>query len=267
MTFGVPLTWWAQWELFTVILARVVGLFAVAPMFGGAGVPVLVRIGLAGFVAALLTGPVATLTGAPPPFPWLAGPWGYLALGAELLIGGALGFVALLFFTAVQTAGQLMDIPLGFGMVNVLDPQTGGYVPVLGQFQSVLAVLIFFTVNGHHGVLRALAASYEVLPPGGTLTGDWWMAALTGVVSQVFLLGVRLALPLVVAAFLTDVALAIVARAVPQINVFLTGFPLKVMVGMLILAVVLPTYVALLAFTFGDAGAMMRVLWTLLGGG
>lgn len=265
MSWAIPAPWAAQLEVFILLLARALGLFAVAPIFRGTGVPPLVRMGLAGVTAALLVGPagdrVASAVG--PLFE--AGPWAFGVLAGEFAVGAALGFVVALFVSAVQVAGQLMDLPLGFGMVNVLDPQTGTYAPVLGQFQSVLAMLVFFGVNAHHAVLRALAASYGSIPPGGPVASIP-LPAVVAAFGDAFALGVRLAIPLVAAAFLTDVALAVVSRAVPQINVFITGFPLKIMVGMAMLALVLPAYVALLAFAFGDGGSMMRAIAAVLGG-
>lgn len=262
----VPEAWWHAFELFLFVLGRIVGFFVVAPVFGGIGVPAALRIGLAAFTAAVLAGPVGSIA------PWPQGailqgtPWGYLLIAGELLLGAAMGFIVLLFFSAVQIAGQLMDIPLGFGMVNVLDPQTGDHVPVLGQFQFALAMLIFFTVNGHHWLLRAMAESYRLIPVGSAAVTEFHVDAIVAAFSHVFILGARLALPLVAAAFLTDVALAIVSRAVPQINVFITGFPLKVMAGMFVLSIVLPAYVGLLGVTFGDGGDMLRFIGRFLSG-
>src|SRR5690606_402059 len=107
--------------------------------------------------------------------------------------------------------------------------------------------------------------SYGSIPPGGPVASIP-LPAVVAAFGDAFALGVRLAIPLVAAAFLTDVALAVVSRAVPQINVFITGFPLKIMVGMAMLALVLPAYVALLAFAFGDGGSMMRAIAAVLGG-
>lgn len=262
----VPLDWWRSFELFLLLLGRVVGFFVVAPVFGGIGVPATVRAGLIVFTAVVLVGPVGSAAPWPEGVIFEGSPWAYLLIAGELLLGAALGFIVLLFFTAVQIAGQLMDIPLGFGMVNVLDPQTGDHVPVLGQFQFALAMLIFFTVNAHHWLLRALAESYRLIPVGtGAVTG-FHVDAIVTTFSYVFTLGARLALPLVAAAFLTDVALAIVSRAVPQINVFITGFPLKVMAGMFVLSIVLPAYVGLLGLTFGDDGEMLRHIGRFLTG-
>jgi len=240
---------------FLFVLMRVTTLLMALPLFGGPGVPLHLRVGLGGLIALLLTPAVAPA----PADPGLAEI--LMTVAQEVFVGLSMGFVVSLTFYALQVAGQLMDVPIGFGMVNVLDPHFGGQVPILGQFYNALATLIFFTVNGPHALLRALAASYERIPLGGGA----WRGELVPVVVEaaagMFALGVRLAVPVLAAAFLTDVALGIVSRAVPQINVFITGYPVKIAVGILTVAVALPLYVAVLGAMFGDNGEMLRRLW------
>jgi len=222
-------------------------------------------VGFAALVAAVLLGPVQQMLAGLPVL--LGDPVGYLLLlGGELLIGAFLGFIVLLMLVSVQIAGQLLDLPMGFGMVNVLDPQTGAHVPVMGQFKFALALLIFFSVNAHHWLLRALADSYRLLPVGWPVVDEARTRLLIHAMSQAFVLGVRIALPVIAASFLTDVALGIVSRAVPQINVFITGYPVKILAGMAVIVLVIPAYVALLSWVFGEGGEMVRLLWTFLGG-
>lgn len=249
---------WLSWEQlfhFLALLMRGGGLLLAMPLFGGPGVPQHVKVGLGAFIALLLF-PVVPPTAAPVEAIELM-----LVIAQELAVGLGMGFIVSMFFYALQVAGHLMDVPIGFGMVNVLDPHFGGQIPILGQFQNVLAVLVFFTINGHHAVLRTFAESYNLIPVGAAA----WDGAIADVVvravSSSFSLGVRIAVPVMAAAFLTDVALGIVNRAVPQINVFITGYPIKIFIGILVVAVALPVYVGLLAAVFGDGGDMMRWLW------
>lgn len=249
--------WWSSDQLFHLfaLLLRGGGLLLALPLFGGPGVPPHVKAGLAAFLALLLF-PVVPAAAAPTEIVELV-----LVVVQELVVGLAMGFVVSLFFYALQVAGQLMDVPIGFGMVNVLDPHFGGQIPILGQFQNMLAVLVFFTINGHHAVLRALAESYVLVPVGAAAWDGPVAQVVVDAVGASFLLGVRIGVPVMAAAFLTDVALGIVNRAVPQINVFITGYPIKIFVGLLVVAVALPIYVSLLAVVFGDGGDMMRWLW------
>jgi len=254
------LPWFQPEELFhsLFVLMRAGALLLALPLFGGPGVPPHVKIGLGALTALLLSpavkpGPAVSNVGQL-----------VVVVAQEVFVGLSMGFVVALTFYALQVAGYLMDVPIGFGMVNVLDPHFGGQIPILGQFYQTLATLIFFTINGHHAVLRALAASYELIPLGGAAWRGDLAAVIVAAVSGTFLLGVRIALPVIAATFLTDVALGIVSRAVPQINVFITGYPVKIAVGMLTLLVAMPVYVAVLGVVFGDGGEMMSWLWRFL---
>lgn len=243
---------------FLFLLCRVGAMLLAMPLFGGPGVPQHVKVGLGAFVAAILF-PTIVATEAPPHLLGLL-----LVVLQELAVGLTMGFIVTLFFLGLQLAGQLMDVPIGFGMVNVLDPHFGGQIPILGQFQNVLAVLIYFTINGHHGLLRALADSYNYIPVGAVVWHDSLGAFFVDTVAATFLLGVRIGVPVMAAAFLTDVALGIVNRAVPQINVFITGYPIKIAVGLFTLIVALPVYVGLLGSIFGDGGELLRTVFRFL---
>ncbi|MBO8141038.1 MAG: flagellar type III secretion system protein FliR [Firmicutes bacterium] len=252
--------WLAPEELllFLFILARTAALLTALPIFGGPGVPLHARIGLAALTAVLLYTAVD-----PVPVP---GDLGELAvvLVRETAVGLVMGFAVSLAFWALQVAGHLMDVPIGFGMVNVLDPQLGMQVPIMGQFFHVLATLIFFVINGHHTVLRSLAASYRLIPIGSAVWHGSVAETAVSVVGGMFAFAFRFALPVIAAAFLADVALGILSRAVPQINVFITGFPIKVVLGIAAALLALPVYVGVLAAVFGDNGDMMRWLWSFL---
>lgn len=238
---------------FFPVLIRVASFLMSLP-FLGRGVPTLAKIGLAATVTFLIA-PVIPV----PALPQEMGGF-FLIIVEEVLVGLAIGIVVTTLIMAVYLAGQLIDVPIGFGMVNVMDPQTGGDVPIIAQFQFVLAILVFFLIDGHHGLFRSLVQSFHVVPVGSArLTGDVAAIALE-TVGAMFLIGVRLALPIVGALFLTDIALGIVARAVPQINVFFVGFPLKIGLGIVLLVFVLPAFVAFVIEVYGASGELNRLL-------
>lgn len=249
---------WDNLFHFLMLLMRGGGLLIALPLFGGPGVPPHVKAGLSALLAGLLF-PVVPPAAAPLDVTALA-----LVVAQELLVGFGTGFIVSLFFYALQVAGHLIDVPIGFGMVNVLDPHYGGQIPLMGQFLNVLAVLVFFSINGHHEVLRAFADSYELIPIGGAAWDGAVAEVAVRAVAAMFLLGVRIAAPVMAAALLTDVALGIVNRAVPQINVFITGYPIKIFLGVLVVAVALPVYVEVLGVVFGGGGDMIRWLWRFL---
>ncbi|NLJ85093.1 MAG: flagellar type III secretion system protein FliR [Firmicutes bacterium] len=244
---------------FLPAFVRVTGLVMASPIFGGRGVPSQVKIGLS-FVTALVLYPVLPDMD----FVGPSVPAYYVLLGRELLVGIGIGFAVTLVFSAIYLAGQLIDVPMGFGMVNVVDPQSGLQVPIFAQFQYILAALVFLAIRGHHALLQALSASFALIPVGqGMVIGNLPMAVLD-IFVRMFYLGVKLSLPLVTGLLLLDIALGIVARAVPQINVFVVGFPAKILVGMALFILVLPAYVAFLTRMFGGQGDLGWVLKRVL---
>jgi flagellar biosynthetic protein FliR len=245
---------------FFPVMVRVSGLVMAAPIIGGRGVPPQIRAGLT-FVTALILYPALSI----PPIPSTAAAY-FAVVIRELLVGLGLGFAVTLVFSAIYLAGQLIDVPMGFGMVNVVDPQSGMQVPILAQFQYILAALIFFSVRGHHALLQALAASFALIPIGGGLPKGSLPGVIVQIFASMFYLGVRLSLPLVAGMVLADVALGIIARAVPQVNVFMLEFPAKILLGLLLLLVLLPGYVSVLARIFGTQGELARALEGFMAG-
>mgnify|MGYP000944180998 FL=1 len=245
---------------FLPILVRVSALVMASPIFGGRGVPAQVKIGLS-FVTALVLYPTLQVS-----FPLGQSVAAYyVLLGKELFIGIGLGFAVTLVFSSIYLAGQLIDVPMGFGMVNVVDPQSGLQVPIFAQFQYILAALVFLSVRGHHALLQALSTSFAVIPVGETMAPNGLSMVLFEVFVKMFYLGVKLSLPLVTGLLLADIALGIVARAVPQINIFVVGFPAKILLGIPLFILVLPAYVALLTRVFNAQGELGAVIKSVLG--
>lgn len=242
-----------QFIHFLPVFIRLSVFWIAAPMLGQ-HVPALAKIGLSGLLALLV-------------FPFISNgpnPDSLLALGmivgAESITGLVYGFVVNLVFAAIYLSGQLIDVPMGFGMANIFDPQTGIQIPLMSQFQRILAVLIFFTINGHQALFRGLVESFHLIPVGGVHLSGGAVESLIQIFANLFLLGLRIALPIMGAILLTDVALGIMTRAVPQINVFVIGFPIKIAVGIFLYIFVLPVYVALIGTVVGAGGDMMQML-------
>src|SRR5690554_1963593 len=143
---------------FLLIFCRITAFFAVAPIFSFRSMPNSFKVGLAVFISFLITatiGPQDTLL--------MNGEY-ILLIVREILIGLMLGFTAYLMFTIVQVAGSFIDIQMGFGIVNVIDPMTGAQSPVMGNFKFFIATLLFLAVNGHHYLLLSIMKSYEWVP-------------------------------------------------------------------------------------------------------
>lgn len=230
---------------------RCLGTFAVAPLFGSRFVPAQVRVALGLLFGALLV-PLALSSVPALPLGTLSSPFEYaIRCGGEMLLGLGVGYLSLLFLTATQVAGQVMDMELGFAMVNVLDPQFGLQLPLLGSLFNLIGVLVFLALDGHLLLVRALRDSVLLLPLGGIGVTAGAGELLVRAFAAVFVTALKLAAPVVAALFLVSVALGIVARTVPQMNVFVVGLPLRIAVGIAVLMLSLPYLSAVLAPALG----------------
>ncbi len=228
-------------SVFLLVFCRMTAFFVVAPIFSSRGVPNSFKIGLSAAVALL----IVIIKGFNQPVPT---DYSYiLFIIRELLIGLLMGYVAQLLFTVIQMAGSFIDIQMGFGIVNVIDPMTGSSAPVLGNFKYIIATLLFLSMNGHHYLLDAVIRSYNWMPLSNELfqriSQGNLSEFLVSTFSQAFLLSFQLAAPLVVALFVTDVALGFLARTAPQFNVFVIGIPLKILVGLAMLLLLIPSLI------------------------
>ncbi len=246
--------------VFLLVLTRVGGLFLVAPIFGSLNVPTMVKIGLSAMIALLLvpTLPIGYAVD-------IKGPLGMaLAVGQELLVGLFIGYAVYLLFVAIQLAGQIIDMQMGFGVVNVIDPVTSSQVSVIGQYKFLVATLFFLALNGHHHILRALGDSMTLVPLGGLNLSEGAFLKLSGMFGDVFAVAVKIGAPAIAVLFLTNLSMGLVARAVPQINVFIVGLPLTIAVGLMIVGLCMRYFAyifsGMLTNTWRDVYILMRAL-------
>ncbi|MFW6323963.1 MAG: flagellar biosynthetic protein FliR [Desulfovibrionales bacterium] len=161
-----------------------------------------------------------------------------LMLLGEAVLGLILGMVVRFVFAAAQIGGQLIGFQMGFAMINVVDPVTGTSEAPTAHFLYMVALLTFLSLNGHLYMLKGLSASFETVPPGELLITPAIAREVLGFSGQMFILAIKIAAPVTVAIFLVDLALALIARAAPQMNVLFVGFPLKVTVGFLFVGMI-----------------------------
>lgn len=252
-----------QLELFVLVFSRILGVLVTAPLLANRFVPVYLRVAVALVVAGAV---LPALVGASHPEPrtlLLLAP----LVVAELLLGMIVGFVSTLALAAVQLGGELLDIDLGFAIANVLDPTGNTHLPLVGTFHYTVALLIYVSMDGHHWLLRAMARSYRAVPVGGVHLTDASLQQVLAAAADLFVSGLELAAPVFATLLLTTVAMAVTSRAVPQLNVFMTGLPLKVLVGLAMLAAGLPLYAAVLERVLIAAHEGILRLIGLLGGG
>lgn len=222
---------------------RILGLMIAAPLFGNDRFPVPVRIGLALFIT-LLVAPTL------PPLPAVApdSPAGLGLFAQQLLIGLAMGFAVRLIFTAVEMAGELIGLQMGLGFAVFYDPQNSGQMPVVGQFLGLVATLTFLAIDGHLLVIAVLADSFRVMPISPDAVDPQAWRTVAGWGGRILYAALLLSLPVVAALMTTNVALGVLTRAAPQLNIFAIGFPITLAIGFGALLLMLPY----LTPVFGD---------------
>jgi flagellar biosynthetic protein FliR len=235
-----------QFIQFLLVFSRIIGVLTSAPVFGSKVIQVYARIGLA-ILLALFMLPMSVLALSRQPASLLMLAW-WVVL--ELTYGLSAGFVAGLFLQSVQMAGQLIDMQIGFGMVNVFDPQFGQQVPLMGNFQFLLALVVFLALQGHHMLITAMAENFRAVPLGVQLQMDSGAMFMVDAVANMFVMALRIALPVLGTVLMTDIALGILARIMPQMNVFVVGITGKLVVGLFMMFLILPFYVSFLEVGF-----------------
>lgn len=234
-----------KFTLFLLILVRMSSLFVVTPVFGGRNVPSYLKVGLAFFCSIIL---VTLLKDVTVEFTDI---FSYAAIVLkELAIGIILGFTSYLVFSALYLAGQIIDTQIGFGMVNVLDPLHDTQVPLTGNFLYILTLMFFLIMNGHHVLLTALFKSYNILPVNSFVFNDVLFNNMLNIFYETFQIGFKISIPIIAASLLAEIALGILTKTVPQMNVFVIGMPLKVGVGLVTLLAMIPMYLTTMDITF-----------------
>ena len=164
------------------------------------------------------------------------------------------------------TAGQIIDTQIGFGIVNVMDPRNEIQVPMVGNFLFILALLLFFMANGHHMLIKFLYESYGLLPVGQINIEYNMVFTILEIFIGTFIIAVKLAVPILAALLLTEAALGILARTVPQMNIFVVGMPLRIIIGMLTLYFIMPLFAAIMEYIFDDMYSNITVILRGLAG-
>jgi flagellar biosynthetic protein FliR len=229
MHFHAESAWIAAVLLVSIRFGTV---FIMAPVFGTAQIPVHIR---AFFVLALSATIVAATGGSAFAPPLQAGDLLVAALG-ELMIGALFAFGLFAGFATFLFGGRLLDMQIGFGVASLLDPATRSQSPLLGTALNLLAVSLFFAVDGHHMIIRGLAYSLEKFPPGA-FSGQFELAAVVSMFGSVFTFGVALVAPVVFCLFLIDIGMAVISRTMPQVNIFILAVSVKTLAGLALLAV------------------------------
>ncbi|PNU21133.1 flagellar biosynthetic protein FliR [Geothermobacter hydrogeniphilus] len=247
-------------QAFLICLVRVAALIGTLPLYSGGQTPMRVRAGL----TVMLTLMIFPLVRSTLPQTSMEPVSLLILLTGEGMFGLMVGYLARFIFTAVELGGTVIGYQMGFAAANVFDPQNQRQVSLISQFQNVLAILIFLSLNIHHYFIRALVNSFEMLPPGHWDFSGGAVPYLLELAGKMFVLGIQLSAPVLAVLLLSGLVLGIMARVFPQLNVFLLSFPLNIGITFLLMGLTLNLMVALLNQEFSDLEQRFRLLFEAL---
>lgn len=226
----------AQLEAFLLIFIRMTGLFILSPIFGRNNLPAVFKIGFSFFLAIVFVNvnelPTISMSSNISLY--------VLYIIKELIVGLVIGYATYVIMSAIYLAGQVIDMQVGFGSVNVLDATSNIQVPLTSNFYYMYIILIFLTLNGHFFIIQALFRSFEIIPIDMLGFNVNFVPELIDIMQEMFEIALRIAAPIIATVFVADVVLGVLSRTIPQMNVFQLGMPLKIIIG---LAVIMVTFV------------------------
>ena len=229
-------------DAFLLVFIRMTGLFVISPIFGRKNIPVIFKIGFSLLLAMILINTIS-VSG----LYYYSNIYTYVALVfKEFIVGMIIGFVSYLIFTAVYIAGQIIDMQVGFGMINVLDPVSNIQAPITSNFYFIMSMLVFLILNGHHTLIKALFDSYKILPLGSATFDNRIITDIFKIFSNLFTIGFKISAPVIATVLITDIALGVISKTIPQLNVFIVGMPLKIALGVLVMILTIPVFISVL---------------------
>lgn len=238
-------------------LVRILAMISTSPVLGNQQVPKRVKIGLSVLLALVVAPTIPDM-----PSIQVGSPQGLLIIIQQIIIGAAMGFTMRLIFTTIEMAGELAGLQMGLGFASFYDPVNSAYSPIVARWLGMLAILAFLAADWHLYMLSALAQSFVTLPIGGSMSGSgFYSVASWG--ASIFAFGLQIALPIVAALLFTNIALGILTRAAPQLNLFAIGFPITLTIGFVVLILSLPYFIPLFDRLVQDGlGTMLGILTT-----
>jgi flagellar biosynthetic protein FliR len=244
-----------QLQMFLLVFLRIGAILISIPVFESNTMPHLFRLALA-FAASLILFPMLKLS----PMPAIGSIFAFgIGAAREILLGLTIGFSVKFMFAGIQLAGQLAGYQMGLAIAEVLDPASE-QIPLLAQFNNLVALLIFLSLNAHYWFIRALALSYRIVPPLGAHFGSSLMEQLIRLGGDMFVIAIQVGAPVIAVLLVTSAAFGLVARTVPQLNVFIVAMPLKIGVGLIFLGFGLPYFAVFLKKIFNGLGEHILIM-------
>ncbi len=223
---------------FALVLLRIIAFVIACPIFGSATVPAPVKI-LFGLTFSVILYPTITFSNIDM---LKIGDEIFFLVIRETFVGLALGFLMRMFFFAISIAGEIISVSMGLASAQIFNPAMGSQSNVIEQFELTLATLFFLTINGHHMFIQGLAESFHLIPIAATAVKTQGFASITQIIQEILIIGLKISSPVLVAIFVTNMAMGIIGRAVPQINVLVTSMPITMLLGIFILIATTPLF-------------------------
>ena len=245
-----------QVAAFLLVLTRSSGIFFISPFFGSMNVPYRIRAVVA-FMFALILFPVVLkeyTVQAPATILMFA-----FTVAKELFVGWLIGLIAYITLAAINTAGKIMDMQIGFAVVQMMDPTTMQQTGLVGTFLYNLTIIYFVITNGHHVIISALAESFRIIPLDSMVWNTSLPELITDLTAGIWMNGMKIAMPVTFAILMTNVGLGILARTMPQMNIFVVGIPMQLMIGMTMISMILPFYLLFLDVIFNEMYANISI--------
>ncbi len=241
-----------------MVLLRVGAIVITMPILSNRNIPVRIKAGLSLIIAFLVLPFIA-----PPALPTDLLPLA-LVMAGEMTIGIIMGFAGRLVFSGIQLAGQLIGFQMGYSVVNVYDPISSSQVSITAQFLNIIAILVFFGVNGHHVFLYAIAESYRFVAPldfnfSGELTLQLFLFS-----KDIFIIAIKTGAPVFAMLLMISIGFGLIARTVPQINILIAGFPIKIGMGLIGIGLTLPVFARIVGDIFMKFGIKLKMLLDLM---
>jgi len=252
----------ANADYFVLLFFRVGALFISSPIFGRVNIPQIVKITFMGALTFLFF-----LVGPPPTVLEYSSLFGFfLLIIKEVVIGIALAYITNVFFSLTFTAGHIIDMQIGFGIVNVYDPQNNTQIPMIGNVLNIVLIITFFLTDGHQRLIYLVYLTLEALPVGTLALSGGIGLVMLEIFANAFAIGVMVALPVLASGLIIEITFGTLARSVPQLHMFVIGMPLKTAIGFVLLTILLPVFMSFSGRIFEEMfSALDMVFGTLRG--
>lgn len=245
-----------QVQIFLLIFLRVSAVMMIVPIFNSKSIPIIFKVGLALSISYVLF-PVLKLENTP----FLADPIHFgIGVAGEIIVGIIIGLSVRLLFAAIQLAGQLAGFQMGFAIANVMDPITSTQASIIAQINNIIAMVMFLAINAHHWFLRGLVESFRLVPPFSFRFSASLMEEIIRLAGNMFIIAIKVGAPVIIALLLVSIAFGLIARTVPQMNVFIVAMPLKIIIGLLFLIFSLPFFSTFFRQIFSNLGNDIALL-------